>query len=361
MVSLDRNRLRKCLRKCLLWKITIFGNQIILPLRPHATLKKLADMLNLSISTVSRALKNHPDISIKTRDKVKELATVLEYEPNTYAINLRTNNSKEFGVIVPAISNYFYHSFISSLEEEARRYGYSLMILQSVNDSLIELENLKRCKQSRVAGIFASISSNTIDIKPFLKVEEQGIPVIFFDKVPAFEACNKVCVADEIASELAIEALINKKRKKILALFGDINLSITKKRLKAFNNFIAKQASIIEVKIEHANSPLEASLKFSEAYKEYQADGVFCMSDEILTGVMKIVQRQSIDIPNQMSIVAISDGFIPQLYYPEIAYAETSGLKLGKLAFSRMVNCLAGHFYIQELSIDSILISGGSI
>lgn len=318
-------------------------------------------MLNLSISTVSRALKDHQDISITTKNKVRELAEILEYEPNTYAINLRTNNSKEFGVIVPAISNYFYQSFISSLEEEARRYGYSLMILQSVNDSIIELENLKRCKQSRVAGIFVAITSETTDIKPFIKVEDQDIPIIFFDKVPDFEACNKVCVADETAAELAIEALVNKKRKKILALFGNHNLSITKKRLKVINAFAEKKSKSVHINIEFVNSPVAASIKFAEAFKNDPPDGVFCMSDEILTGVMKMVQKLAIHIPSQLSIVAISDGFIPQLYYPEIAYAETSGFKLGKLAFSRMMTCLAGHTFIQELEIDSVLIKGGSL
>lgn len=318
-------------------------------------------MLNLSISTVSRALKDHPDISKETKEKVRELANILEYEPNTYAINLRTNNSKEFGVIVPAISNYFYHSFISSLEEEVRRYGYSLIILQSVDDPAIELENLKRCKQSRVAGIFVSITSNTEDIKPFLKVEDIGIPIIFFDKVPAFEACNKVCVADVTAAELAAEALLNKKKKKIIAFFGDLNLSITQKRLKAFENYIKNNGKEATLITEFANSAVLANQIFERAFETHQPDAVFCMSDEILTGVMKVVQKLKIKIPEQLSIIAISDGFIPQLYYPEIAYAETSGFKLGKLAFSRMMTCLSGHHFVQELTIDSVLINGGSL
>ena len=124
-------------------------------------------MLNLSISTVSRALKNHPDISVDTKIKVKELAAIVDYEPNTYAINLRTNSSKEFGVIIPAISNDFYQSFISSLEEEARLYGNTLIIMQSGEDPVIELENLKRCKQNRMAGVFVSITTKTVDILNF--------------------------------------------------------------------------------------------------------------------------------------------------------------------------------------------------
>lgn len=318
-------------------------------------------MLNLSISTVSRALKDHPDISENTKVKVRELAGILEYEPNTYAINLRTNNSKEFGVIVPAISNYFYHSFISSLEEEVRRYGYSLIILQSGDDPLIEDENLKRCKQSRVAGIFASITSKTKDIRNFQKVEDQEIPVIFFDKVPAFEACNKVCVADVSATELVAEALMNKEKKNILAIFGHTDMSITNKRLQAFKDTFEAKGAISTLSIHHANNPEEAFKLMDKKYKKDITDAVFCMSDEILTGVMKAVQKMRLIIPDELGIIAISDGFIPQLYYPEITYAETSGFKLGKLAFSRMLSCRAGHSFMQELTIDSILIKGGSL
>jgi LacI family transcriptional regulator len=96
-----------------------------------ATLKNIAKALNISISTVSRALKNHPDISDETKRKVTETARMLEYEPNAYAISLRTKKSHLIGVIVPFISNYFYHSFITAAEEEAKRNGYSLLILQS--------------------------------------------------------------------------------------------------------------------------------------------------------------------------------------------------------------------------------------
>src|SRR5258708_607502 len=116
----------------------------------NTTLKKISEILGLSISTISRALKDHPDISDRTKQRVVELATTLDYEPNANAINLRTSHSKLFGVIVPSISNWFYNSFIASVEEESRRNGYSLMILQSGDDPLIELTNLKLCRQNRV-------------------------------------------------------------------------------------------------------------------------------------------------------------------------------------------------------------------
>jgi len=142
-------------------------------MKPNTTLKKISDKLQISISTVSRALKNHPDISEHTKQKVKELAELMDYEPNSYAISLRTNNSKVFCIMVPQISNLFYHSFIGAVEEEARLHGYSLMILQSGNDPEIEIANLKLCRQNRVAGIFVSISNSTTDIQPFLKMADK--------------------------------------------------------------------------------------------------------------------------------------------------------------------------------------------
>ncbi|RKR80798.1 LacI family transcriptional regulator [Mucilaginibacter gracilis] len=328
----------------------------------EVTLKKLADMLNLSISTVSRALKDHPDISTDTKIKVKELAAVLDYEPNTYAINLRTNHSKEFGVIVPGIANDFYQAFISSLEEDARQYGFSLIIMQSGDDPLIELENVKRCKQNRMAGLFVSITSKTVDIHNFLKLDEQHIPVIFFDKVPAFEACNKVCVADSKAATMAAEALVLKRKKNILSLFGNAQLSITQRRFESFKQAFIKYGADSNLLIFNTHSSLEAlEITTTQLLLNKQIDAIFCMNDEILIGAMKAVQKLGLRIPTDIGIIAISEGIIPQLYYPEITYVETSGFKLAKMAFARMLACLAGSSYVQELKIDSIVVDGGSL
>jgi LacI family transcriptional regulator len=328
----------------------------------EVTLKKLADMLQLSISTVSRALKDHPDISQETKTKVKELSVLLDYEPNTFAINLRSNHGKEFGIIIPSITNDFYQSFISSLENEVRQYGYSLIILQSGDDPLIELANLKLCKQNRMAGIFVSITSKTTDIKSFLKLDEHHIPVIFFDKVPSFEACNKVCVADAAAAAMAANELMLKKKKNILSLFGNAEMSITLKRLKSFKDTVAGYGLDTHLDLYNVLSSAEAKEVTMNSFKQpVKPDAIFCMSDEILTGVMQAIQRLRLCIPEDVGIIAISDGFKPTLYYPEITYVETSGFKLAKLAFARMLACLGGSSYAQELKIESVVVNGGSL
>lgn len=326
------------------------------------TLKDISKNLNISISTVSRALKGHPDISEETREKVMRLASLMEYEPNTYAISLRTNKSNLFGIIVPEISNYFYHSFIASVEEESRKIGFSLLILQSGNDPAVESENLRLCRLNRVAGIFVAVSHYATDRNNYLKMEENGIPVIFFDKVPAFDACNKVCLADEQAASLAARELVLKEKKHVLALFGNEEISITRKRKKAFLEIMAQHPGL-KLDLFHTDSSRGAfRLCREKCGAENPPDAVFCMSDEILTGVMKALQQLELKIPDTVGVISISnDSFIPHLYQPEITYVETSGYKLGKLAFQRVREYLDGKRFYRELTLPAEICRGQSL
>ena len=329
----------------------------------NTTLKKVSEVLGLSISTISRALKNHPDISEKTKKKVIELAKALDYEPNASAIQLRTKHSKIFGLMVPSISNFFYDSFISSVEEESRKEGFSLIILQSSDDIEIENENLKLCRQNRVTGLFACLSSGTKDISGFLKMNDLDIKTIFFDIVPEIDGLNKVCMADTKVGEIAAEAIIEANKNHILALFGNANLSITKKREYAFSQYFKTKSPASKLLIEHATDIENATqLALTHLEKNKLIDTIFCMSDEILMGVMKAIQKLKLKIPNDISVIAISNGFIPTLFYPQITYVETSGYKLGKLAFKQMMANLSDSFDSEvETTVDSKLVIGGSL
>jgi LacI family transcriptional regulator len=327
----------------------------------NITLKRISEVLNLSISTVSRALKNHPDISTATKKRVNELAQSLDYEPNINAINLRAKKNRVLALIVPTIAGFFYSSFISAVEEECRANDYTLIILQSGNDPETEKNNLSVCRQNRISGLFVCLSTNTANMAAFDKFNEADIPLIFFDKVPEADVYNKICVADEEAARLAAQLLIENKKQNILALFGNKNLSITKSRLKSFTDTMAKQQKIIN-HFEHCSNFTEAKNITTEYFsKKTFPDAVFCMSDEILIGVMKSLQDLKIPIPEKAAVIALSDGFWPQLYSPEITYIETSGYKLGKLAFTRMMNCMEGKTKPVEMFINSPVIKGGSL
>jgi LacI family transcriptional regulator len=323
------------------------------------TVFELSKKLNLSMSTVSRALKNHPNIAAETKERVLKLAQQLHYEPNLIAVGLRTSSSMELAVIVPSLSGFFYDSFITSLEEEASKLGYSLFILLSGDDPITEIDHLRVCRQRRVSGVFACITPETKDLTHYETLRELEIPVLFFDKVPAGNY-NKICLADEEAALLAVHALQESNRKNVLALFGNMNLSISQRRHQAFTEaFVNEPKRLIT---DFSVTTEEARVRVLHAFEHaVKPDALFCMSDEILIGAMKALQQLGVKIPSEVAVVAISNGFFPTLYHPEITYVETSARKLGKVAFHRMIACLEGDMEVKELSIESSLVKGASL
>jgi len=328
----------------------------------QATLKQLSEILKISVSTVSRALKNHPDISEETKRKVKELAETLDYEPNRNAIYLRNNTSNIIGIMVPTLDNFFYDSFTVAVEEEARTMGYSVMIMQSGENKDTESANLRLLKNNRIAGVFVSITGETEDLSPFLKLQEKKIPVIFFDRVPDYDLCNKVCLADRTAATMVAEALIAKNKKNVLALFGHPRLTISQKRFSAFNETYKQKLpeAIIDNHFPLTIAQAKA-ITLTALENNKRPDAIFCMGDLILIGVMQAIHEKGLRMPEDIGVMSISNGLIPTLYHPKITYVETSGYKLGKLSFKRMSECIAGSTFMQELTVDSVLVEGGSL
>ena len=327
-----------------------------------STLKKLSQTLGISISTVSRALKNHPDISEATKNKVRALAELMEYEPNSHAVQLRTQKSNVLGILVPMIDNFFYDSFIAAVEEEASRYGYAVLIMQSRDDVNVERSILDIFRRNGVMGLFVALSVDTVDMAPFARLTALELPLIFFDRVPENEEFNSVCLADEAAARIAAETIIQKNKKNVLALFGHPNLSITKNRQQSFGNTFKKLAPKTIVTHDYPENSLESRKVALAAFSSGKApDVIFCMGDLILIGVMKAIHQLNLNVPKDVAVIAISNGLIPTMYNPEVSYVETSGVKLGKLAFSQMLKCLQKEEISKMVLVESMLVSGGSI
>ena len=327
------------------------------------TLKKISQLLNISISTASRALKDHPDISDSTKQKVKELAEMLEYEPNPFAIQLSTSHSNIFGLIVPEVSNLFYTSFIDAVEVESRKVGYTLIILKTDDNPEIEATHIKYCKKQRVAGLFACITPNASNFDLFQGLNKSNTPVIFFDRVPDNDNCNRVCFADETAATIAAEAILKKNKKKVLAVFAEPNMSITQKRLKAFQKVFQQHKKAPKLNIYHTNhyENTKEIIK-QQLQNDDRPDTIFCMTDIILLSAMKAIHELNLSVPGDIAVITISNSnFFPTLYTPEITYVETSGYKLGVLALSAMMTCVKEDAPYQELYVDSYLVEGQSL
>lgn len=331
-------------------------------MKPAVTIYQLSKALGLSPSTVSRALKNHPDIAEATRKRVNDMAAELDYEPNLYAVGLRTSNSKEIAVIVPNLSGFFYDGFITAVEQEARIAGYSLSVLLSGDNPEIELENLKLCRLRRVDAIMLCLTTGTTDLAAILKYQAKGTPIFFFDKVPANPETYRICVADSKAAEIAALEILKKSPQRVLAIFGNTALSITIRRLETFRTEFQNQGKEHVLGFAEASSSEEAQSRLAERWDSpaTRPEIIFCMSDEILIGVMRFMQEKGISIPTEVKIIAISNGFFPTLYSPRITYIETSAKTLGIAAFRRVADFHEGQKEFDERIVPSILVQGGS-
>jgi len=328
----------------------------------QSTLKKLSEVLGISISTVSRALKNHPDISENTKARVRELATALEYEPNHNAVQLRTRQSHVLGILVPSIDNYFYDSFIAAVEGIAREQGYSVLIMQSRDQLDVENANLHLFRKNMVSGVFASVSIETEEMNAFQKLTDQKIPVVFFDRVPELPGYHKVCLSDAKAARLAAETILLKKKKKVLGLFGHPHLSITRMRAASFRETLEKKAPVPQISIDYPEGIEKSREVCLAALKSKdRPDVVFCMGDMILVGVMQAIHEIRLKVPEEISVISISNGLFPTMYDPKITYVETNGGKLGNLAFSQMIAAIRQEPVREVSFLEAELIEGGSI
>jgi LacI family transcriptional regulator len=264
--------------------------------------------------------------------------------------------------MVPVLDNFFYDSFIAAVEEDARLNGYSVLIMQSRDQLQVETSCLQLFRKKMVTGLLASLSIEIEDMTPFQKLQAAGIPVIFFDRVPAEKGFYKVCQPDAQAAAMAAEAIIKKGKKKVLALFGHPHLSITQIRCASFRETFRRLAPETEPDIYYPeNIAASEELVFSLFKQGKEYDVIFCMGDLILIGTMHAVHELDLKVPDKIGIISISNGLIPTLYKPKITYVETSGHKLGRLAYSQMQACLEQQTIAEEIFLDAIAVEGGSL
>jgi LacI family transcriptional regulator len=164
-----------------------------------------------------------------------------------------------------------------------------------------------------------------------------------------------------MAATIAAKTLMAKSKQNILGVFGNEELSITKKRLSAFTETLEADNPGARLTIHHASSINESFSVVMKALPHQQPDAIFCMSDEVLIGVMKAIQTLQLRIPGDVGVIAISEGQVPTFYYPQITFIETSGFKLAKSAFVKMMACIAGSTGMQEIKINAVLVEGGSL
>ncbi len=330
------------------------------------TLKDIAQILGLNKSTVSRALRDHPDVSQETKHAVKELAQKLRYKPNLVASSLRHKKSKVIGLLVPQISYFFLPSVIQGIEEIVHKNGYNLLILQSNESYEREVENLDLLIANNVEGILASVSRETKDFTHFKDVINIGLPIVFYDRVVKDLETDLVLLDDTSAAYNAVLHLIDKGKKRIAICTGNTNLLISRNRLEGFKMAHQnKKVSIYEEYIISCEWPEEAKSKtLSLLELPNPPDAIFAISDLTLSGVMQAIYSKGLTVPDDISVVAFCEEPFRFMYNPSITAIQPKGIEIGKtsaeLLFQRINLGSSSNPDPRVIYLDGQLIIGGS-
>ena len=321
----------------------------------RTTIKDIAKLTGLSISTISRALKGHPDISQATREKVSEVAEATGYKPNLGARSLRTQSSKLIGVILPRADTFFFPELLEGISEVVSRHGYSFIFLQSENKFKKEEELLELCMQMSVEGVLISLSVEAKDVSHLYKLRSGNIPVVLMDRVFENELIPCVNINDAEVVYNAVDYLINKGHQRILGIFDDPRLEMTNLRESGFREALKKNnIALAEKQVVKISEGEDLDLVISELLdKNEEATAIFTMSDKLMVQTYHILSNYGLAIPEDIALIAISDGKAPYYFYPNISHMRHSGAEVGSTAANLLFECIRGQtpsnlfYYIQ--------------
>ncbi len=304
------------------------------------TIKDIAKMLGISASTVSRALKDHPDISPKTKRMVQAFAEKMNYRPNALALNLRRSKTNTLGVIIPEIVHHFFSSVISGIEKVAYAAGYNVMICQSNEDYNREVIDSQALLDNRVDGILMSLSKTTLNFDHIRNLINHGVPVVFFDRAPEEIEADKVFIDDFVGAKIATHHLIATGCKNILHLAGPPHLLIGQRRrdgyIKALEeNGIPYNPDFV-IKCDTRDDVFANAGKILQMAN--QIDGIFAVNDSTAIAAMQVLMKNDIQIPEHISVIGFGDGPNATIAYPPLSTVEQKGTEIGKEAIQLLLN-----------------------
>jgi DNA-binding LacI/PurR family transcriptional regulator len=301
----------------------------------HISLKDLADELGISISTVSRALKNNPIISPELTRRIKELASKRNYIPNPLAMGLLKQQTKMIGVIVPDLVTHFYSSIISGMEEVAKENGYYIIIASS-NESLEkEKESVNNLLKSRVEGLIVCISQETNSFEHFELLIQNEIPLVFFDRVAESLEVPSVTVDGAEAAKNVTRHFYENGCRRIAYISGPEHLNISKHRKEGYLKGL-KECGLVF----NPNLLVECNLNAQEATLATQKllglkqipDAIFGINDTIAFAAMKEIKKHKLRIPEDIALVGFTDEFHSTVVEPALTSVTHPTLQMGREA-----------------------------
>jgi LacI family transcriptional regulator len=309
-------------------------------MKRKVTLKQIAKELDVSISTVSKSLRDSPEISEDTRLKVQAFAKLYNYKPNLIALSLKNRKTKTIGIIV----HHFFATVISGIEQIANERGYNVIVTLSDESFDKEVINMEMLANGSIDGFIMSLSKETQYRKDFhhiIEVINQGMPVVMFDRVTNDISCDKVIIDDSLAAYEAVQKLIQIGYKNIALITTVDYVSVGKLRTDGYikalrTNDIAIDPDLI-LKIEDIDN---CSDQIEQLIRDNTIDAIFAVNELFAVTAIKTAKKQGISVPENMAVIGFTDGIISKYSSPSITTVGQNGIEMGNKAAQMLINRL---------------------
>lgn len=328
------------------------------------TLKELAKILDVSVSTVSKALNDSPEISKQTRMKVRELADLNHYVPNILAQNLKNRHTKTIGVIIPDILPNFFAEAIYGIESQASERGYRVIICISNESIQKEEDSIKTLINGQVDGLIMSLSKETqsrMSIEHLKSIFHNNIPLLLFDRVLPQIKCDKIVINDALQAEQAVETLYESGCRNIAYFSHIANTSVDDQRREGYSTAIAKLGlGIHQVNFNSKEFP-DQKLQF--LVRKSKIDGVIASDELGAILVMKSALKAGIKIPDELSVIGFNNGQMSEHFTPTLSAVDQHPQEQGKVALDTIVDRIEGKLSEEfiEFKLETSIIKRESI
>ena len=308
--------------------------------KPQITIKDIGRALGFSPSTVSRALKDNPDISLETREAIHKYAHEHNYKPNALALNLRTNRSNTIGVIVPQLVHHFFSCVLSGIEKSAAKAGYNILVAQSNESYEQEVKIVHSFLAARVCGVIASLAKDTSQYDHYQDLLDNNIPIVFYDRICTGINTERVVVDDYAGAFSAVEYMIQTGCRHILFYSGPPNLEISKNRRNGYLDAMKRyKIPVNDTMIKLCDTREQAIAITPDLLEKHdRPDGFFAINDETASGILYACKLVGMKVPDEVSICGFTDGAIAQSTDPKLTTVEQHGQEVGESAIDLLIN-----------------------
>lgn len=328
----------------------------------EVTIYDIAEKLNVSIATVSRALKDDPVVNKKTKKKIFDLAEEMNYRSNRFASNLRNSKTETIGVIVPRLNSNFMSSVIAGIESIANTEGYNLIISQSSEKVEKEIASAKTMFNNRIDGLLVSLAYDTEDISHFDIFHKKNVPLIFFDRVMDQRHYTNIVIENRQAAYEVTSHLIEQGCRNIVHITAIPKQNVYKERLEGYKQALADNDLIFsDANLILSNLTMEAGADAKGIIMKMNPmpDGVFVANDNCAVGCMLALKQAGIRIPDDIAFAGFNNDPVSRVIEPNLTTVNYPGYEMGEVAARNLINHLKGNTTMQATS--TIVLRSGII